>query len=1721
MNQHLIKRTERVKNLTTTKSTSNILLKSIWLIVLFFSVTSVRSATFYTRGAGGNWGTLATWSTVGCNGAVATTIPGINDDVIICNSNGVSTVTVTVNGNYACNNLTIGTGAANATVTTSNVTYVLTVGGALSFNTGNGAGIYTLAVSSGTCSVAGAVNWNTVSGTNKFTVTTGTLTLSQSVTIANTNQQIVFTGAGKLYFDGDFTTAQNSMTTYTGCRVYFAGNYTTGTTASTWLVGSYAIFTGTGKSIIAGSNITFGYVTIDAAATVTTVADAGTIIIGADLNLAANAAFTINKALTVSYSVILAASSTLTLNDNIAIGRNWTNNGGTLIGNSNTVTFKGYLYTIGGTTGTDFPNIVIGLPGGTTRVAYTQNTNITCTGFIMETNSYANSSSYTLGTTNPTLTVNGDLTIKQLTTAKANSLYVNGGALNVLGNLAFSGTVNTAAQVTQVVVTSGSFNLSGNITWMEQTGTALVATEVISVTTGTLTFAKSVSLPKGSGTIKVTGTGTINFNGTTAPSMNSNGAGVGTTNAVFTAAAGSTINFAAGFTNGNTLTFTAGSYQNFTGTGTITPTGAIRFGHLNIGSGATITLAGAIALQNTWVDNGTFVPSTYTVTFNGSSATTQSITKTGGETFYGLTLATASATLTLYNDVQVTYSLAMSGHNINLNGYTLQLGNGAASTLSRSAGAAYGGTFKRYWLASTAVSSSANGLYGLFPIGAGTSYRPVAITSTVSPTGAGYVTATHNNSSAVTEVSYTEGGVAIQRVSNQSAVLATSGVTGGTYTINVTYSGFNSAGAVSDLRLQINTGGVNTAVGTHTTTTGTPATPTLKRTGLTLAQLSNSFVAGTKAKIATPIVAYYYSRGATGNWSSTTAWSTIAGGAGASCSCVPPAASYVMICAGQTMTLDIAETVEFITIENGATLDGTANLTVNNELYLNGTGKIAPTAGTWSLDEVFITGTTASTSSAALSIVGALSIPVGASLTMNAALTLNNNLTVNGTLNTGSATTMLNGTSGKTISGTGTISGSGTLSITTADKSILSGTALTIEPVVSLANGITLTNNGTVTLSGNLTGGNNSSTWVNAAGSVLNTAGTVLSTGTLTASAVSNTVNYNGSGAQTIKATTYDNLMCSNAGTKTAAANFAVNDLLTITDAAIVDESTYVISGTADLSMNGTSELKLQRTGNGTYPELTGTYLLTGGTVTINQSSNNTATLQAADYYNLKLNGSRPYDMSDVTTINNNLYVETSATLINSVNLTVEGILSYTGSGATTLAGNLQAGGIVLTNGILNDGGNTITITDSAGWTKTGGTFISTGDVVFQGSVAQSINGESATTFNNLTIDNSSGTGVTLNQPVTIAGYLNLTTGYLYSSPTNTLTIADGAASSQGSSASFVDGPMTKIGNDAFTFPVGDYGTLGRVSITAPASAGTHFTAEYVRSAYGNDQALTAPLKKVSTLEHWLLERTGSSDAVGIRLYWGNASGSGITDCNDLRIAHWNGSSWVKEAAVVSGSCSGSGSIATISGLTSFSPFTFGSEKEQMANNPLPIELINFEAKADNDNVALSWTTATEINNDYFTIEKSNNGITFSNVMEVTGAGNSNTILHYDAIDAIPYSGYSYYRLKQTDFDGQFTYSNLVAVNFKGEATDVISLYPNPKSAENLKIKLLAGFENGIMEVSVYDLQGLKLFTDAVDITQLQANGYYELNHHFANGTYIVEAKVGSIETRKKLIVID
>jgi hypothetical protein len=108
----------------------------------------------------------------------------------------------------------------------------------------------------------------------------------------------------------------------------------------------------------------------------------------------------------------------------------------------------------------------------------------------------------------------------------------------------------------------------------------------------------------------------------------------------------------------------------------------------------------------------------------------------------------------------------------------------------------------------------------------------------------------------------------------------------------------------------------------------------------------------------------------------------------------------------------------------------------------------------------------------------------------------------------------------------------------------------------------------------------------------------------------------------------------------------------------------------------------------------------------------------------------------------------------------------------------------------------------------------------------------------------------------------------------------------------------------------------------------------------------------------------------------------------------------------------------------------------------LSAEMTAFEAEKNKEGILLKWTTASEIKNDYFAIEKSRDGKQWLEIAKVNGAGYSIKMTDYHVQDNKPYDGLSYYRLKQVDFDGQETYSDIVSIEF--DYADIFSVFPNP-----------------------------------------------------------------------------
>ncbi len=197
----------------------------------------------------------------------------------------------------------------------------------------------------------------------------------------------------------------------------------------------------------------------------------------------------------------------------------------------------------------------------------------------------------------------------------------------------------------------------------------------------------------------------------------------------------------------------------------------------------------------------------------------------------------------------------------------------------------------------------------------------------------------------------------------------------------------------------------------------------------------------------------------------------------------------------------------------------------------------------------------------------------------------------------------------------------------------------------------------------------------------------------------------------------------------------------------------------------------------------------------------------------------------------------------------------------------------------------------------------------------------------------------------------------------------------------------------------------------------------------------------------------------------------------------------------------------TVSTLPSSQLYTWWTLTDNRA--PLPIELTIFQVKCDGDKTTIHWQTATEKNNQYFEVERSIDATNFTSILKVNSQNpNSISELNYSAVDPEPYNGKAYYRLKQVDLNGGYTYSSVVVVDCKSGNTTLpasVSVFPNPATdVITVDIKGLPGKKS----IEVFNTLGQRMI-DKIFIDENE-NSKQEINlSSFANASYLIRIDVG------------
>ena len=194
--------------------------------------------------------------------------------------------------------------------------------------------------------------------------------------------------------------------------------------------------------------------------------------------------------------------------------------------------------------------------------------------------------------------------------------------------------------------------------------------------------------------------------------------------------------------------------------------------------------------------------------------------------------------------------------------------------------------------------------------------------------------------------------------------------------------------------------------------------------------------------------------------------------------------------------------------------------------------------------------------------------------------------------------------------------------------------------------------------------------------------------------------------------------------------------------------------------------------------------------------------------------------------------------------------------------------------------------------------------------------------------------------------------------------------------------------------------------------------------------------------------------------------------------------------------------------------FTIGSTNA--STTPLPIELTNFNVTYESPAVVASWETASELNNDYFTLERAGTDLAFEEIGTKPGAGTSKIPHAYSMIDSNPYEGRSYYRLKQTDFDGTATYSDTKFM-FIEESEKKLAVFPNPNDGKKLRFTW-GNAKFNLDHVEVINQQGQLIESSHTEVQDLREYSM-DLKQRLAPGFYIVKVHYNGKDEFVKLIV--
>ncbi|HTL09806.1 MAG TPA: T9SS type A sorting domain-containing protein [Chitinophagaceae bacterium] len=397
-----------------------------------------------------------------------------------------------------------------------------------------------------------------------------------------------------------------------------------------------------------------------------------------------------------------------------------------------------------------------------------------------------------------------------------------------------------------------------------------------------------------------------------------------------------------------------------------------------------------------------------------------------------------------------------------------------------------------------------------------------------------------------------------------------------------------------------------------------------------------------------------------------------------------------------------------------------------------------------------------------------------------------------------------------------------------------------------------------------------------------------------------------------------------------------------------------------------------------------------------------------------------------------------------------------------------------------------------------------TGTLYLSGSALQSVAGTQPFKTFNLVTNNAA--GITLNNDVSVSGIHTFTAGVLSSSVTPNYLIYEAGASYTGDADTrHVKGWVTKNGNTAFVFPVGN-GTVERTIAINALSAASVFNANYA-GATTNTGNLASPLVTVDPNEYWIVNKVSGGTAT-IGMNWDNSKiAMPPYLLTNIRVANYTGGLWTQAGSGATGNVATTGTISSNT-LSAFGPFTFGS-----LSFALPVHLLQFSASILNQNALVKWTTSDEINVHYYEVQRSDDGFSFYTIGQLP-ARNLTAVQQYSFTDTKALNTVTYYRLKSVDTDGKTKLSDIVTLN-SNTITERTMAVANPAHSS---LHVTASNLSGDFEYRINTLSGQTL---QQGILHLAGSGSYEiyLSPVVKNAMYILQVQKAGFNFTRKILV--